>query len=92
MQNGGQNGQFRKDGSPSNPGSPTLRQHDEKLHPFYPGKEHSKQQGVLNRTFSTLNPFKVVLGNDGDTCPRGHFWIADIPIIISLLFKSTVPC
>ena len=54
-----QNGRFRQEEPLSNPASPSMQHHDETLHPYYLDKEPVKQHGVLNRTFSSLNPFKV---------------------------------
>ena len=59
MQLQGQNGQVGTEDSPSSPGSPAFQLHDQEIQPFYLGKEAVKQHGVLNRTFSSLNPFKV---------------------------------
>ena len=61
MHEQGQNGQVWTEDSPSSPASPSLLQLDQEIQPFYLGKEAVKQHGVLNRTFSSLNPFKVRL-------------------------------
>ena len=59
MERQGQNGPVRMEDGPSSPASPSLQQYDQEIQPFYLGKEAAKQHGVLNRTFSSLNPFKV---------------------------------
>ena len=39
--------------------NPTDGAEEDTLYPFYFGKDAGKQQGKLNRTLQSLNPFKV---------------------------------
>lgn len=59
MQDTAQNGRFPSLEVSTKPESPATQPNDESFHPYYLNKDAVKQHGVLNRTLSSLNPFKV---------------------------------